>query len=272
MQKSFTFSSGVSVPAVGFGTWEVTGEDCTRAVSAALEIGYRHIDTADRYGNHREVGEAIKSSGIKREELFITTKVWYSDLNHSKVLASTDRFLNELQIPYINLLLVHWPNHSISIDETFSAMEELQKNGKIRAYGVSNFTIHHVEDVLAKGYKIVNNQVELHPSFNQTDLKNFCDSHNILLTAYSPLGRGSELQNPTVINLAQKYGVSPAQVIINWIISRGIVAIPKSKTPERIKDNFDSLSWQMEQEDIDKMNAIPQAPRLLVTDWQEFDY
>ncbi len=270
--KTFRLTDGVNIPALGFGTWELTGADCSIGVASALEIGYRHIDTADRYGNHHEVGQAIKNSGIAREELFITTKVWHSDLEHPKVLESVDRFLSELQIPYIDLLLVHWPNHLISIDETFSAMAELQAKGTIRAYGVSNFTIHHIEDVMAKGCQIVNNQVELHPSFNQMELKNYCDSKNILVTAYSPLGRGAELQNPTVVELSQKYGVSPAQVILNWIVSRGIVAIPKSKTPERIKDNFNSLNWQMEPQDIDKMNAIPQSDRLLVTDWQEFDY
>jgi len=265
-------SKNINIPFIGFGTWKLTGEVCVKAVLKALEVGYRHIDTADRYGNHKEVAKAVKDSGIKREEIFITTKVWYTELNYRNVLDSLERFLDELQTDYIDLLLVHWPNRQIPIEETFDAFCELTNTKKIRYYGVSNYTIHHIEDVISKGYKPFVNQVELHPSFNQKELHEYCKSKNILLTAYSPLGMGDELKNPTVVELSKKYNVSPAQVILNWIISRRIAAIPKSTNPVNIKDNLKSLEWKMEEIDIEKINAIEQKPRLLNPPWHEFDY
>jgi diketogulonate reductase-like aldo/keto reductase len=270
--KSLRLNDDASIPILGFGTWEIGGEKCVDAVSRALEVGYRHIDTADRYENHREVGLAIKKGGLKREELFVTTKTFYDELTHEAIIKNGSRFLEELQINYIDLLLVHWPNRSVPFEETFNALNQLKEKGIIKAVGVSNFTPHHIEDALKTGVEITNNQVELHPTFNQTDLKNYCYSKGIVLTAYSPLGRGSDLENPTVTELSKKYGVSPAQVILNWITARGIVAIPKSTTPERIKDNFHSLDWEMAPEDIEKMNSIPQGPRLLVPQWEDFDY
>lgn len=262
----------MNIPLLGFGTWQITGETCVEAVSRALEVGYRHIDTADRYGNHHEVGKAVRNSGIKREEIFLTTKVWYTNLGYKQVLESAKRFLDELQTNYLDLLLIHWPNRQTPIDETFAAFTELVNTGVIKRFGVSNFTIHHLEDVLAAGYTPYCNQVELHPTFNQKELVEFCEDRNIKVVAYSPLGMGEDLNNPAVIELAKKYSVSPAQVILNWIISRGIVAIPKSSNPERIEDNWKSQDWKMERADIEKMNGIPQGPRLLTTSWQDFDY
>jgi len=262
----------MNIPLLWFGTWKLTGDTCIASVSKALEVGYRHIDTADRYDNHQDIAKAIKDSGIAREELFITTKIWFDELYRQQVLDSTNRFLEELQIPYIDLLLIHWPNRQIPIEETFGAFTEIREKGLIKNFGVSNHTIHHLEDILTKGYEVTCNQVELHPTFNQKSLHDFCKSHNITLTAYSPLGMGEELQHPTVIELSQKYSVSPAQVILNWINARGIVAIPKSSKPENIEDNFKSQNWKMEPDDIVKMNNIEQKPRLLTTDWQDFDY
>lgn len=262
----------MNIPQLGFGTWKLGGQACYKAVAAALQIGYRHIDTADRYYNHREVGKAIRDSDLKREELFITTKIWFDELARQQVLDSTNRFLDELSMPYVDLLLIHWPNRQIPIEETFGAFSELKEQGIIKNYGVSNFTIHHIEDILAKGYEVACSQVELHPSFNQKEMHEFCKTKNITLTAYSPLGMGEELQNPTVLELSKKYNVSPAQVILNWILARGIVAIPKSANPKNIEDNFKSQNWKMEPADIEKMNSIEQKPRLLTTDWQDFDY
>lgn len=262
----------MNIPLLGFGTWKLTGEVCVQAVSKALEVGYRHIDTADRYGNHREIAKAIHDSGIPRGDLFLVSKVWYTQLGYQEVIANANRFLEELQTNYLDLLLIHWPNRQIPIEETFGAFDELYKKGLIKNYGVSNHTIHHIEDILAKGFQPACNQVELHPSFNQKQMHDFCKEKNITLTAYSPLGMGEELKNPTVIELSQKYSVSPAQVILNWINARGIVAIPKSSKPENIEDNFKSQNWKMEESDVEKMNSIEQTPRLLTTAWQDFDY
>lgn len=270
--KNLKLNADVSIPILGFGTWNLGGETCYKAVTEALKAGYRHIDTADRYNNHREVGKAIADSGISRKELFITSKTFYDELNADKVLENGKRFLDELRVDYLDLMLIHWPNRNVPIEETLGALERLREDGIIRAIGVSNFTIHHLQDALKTGIEVVNNQVELHPSFNQTELKEFCDSNNIVLTAYSPLGMGEELQNETVLKLSQKYSVSPAQVILNWITSRGIVAIPKSTNPENIKDNLNSLNWEMEKEDLEQMNNILQKPRLLAPAFNEFDY
>lgn len=269
--KRFYLKGGVEIPAIGLGTYQTKDDECRRAVETALETGYRHIDTADRYGNHKQVAAAVKTSGIPRSELFITTKIFYDELHAEEVLAAGQRFLEELETDYIDLLLVHWPNSSVPMSETLGAMRELKEKGTIRAIGVSNFTERHLEEALKYEPEVVINQVELHPSFNQINLHEFCKSKEIFLTAYSPLGQASDLVEPAVNEIAQKYGVSPAQAIINWIVSRGIIAIPKSVTPARIIENFNSLSWEMDPEDIEKMNSIPQKKRIFSPKWQEFD-
>lgn len=248
------------------------GDECVRAVLTALEVGYRHIDTADVYGNHKDVAKAIKESGLAREELFITTKIPWDLLRAPDVLENFNRYLDELDMSYVDLFLVHWPNKQIPILDTLGAMNQLKQEGKVKAVGVSNFTSHHLQDALTTGHKITLNQVELHPTFNQLELQVFCKARNITMTAYSPLGRGEDLAHPAILELAKKYGVSPAQVILNWIISRGIVAIPKSANPQRIEDNYKSVSWEMEKIDIEKVNNISQQPRILNRPNSEFDY
>ncbi|MBI4028798.1 MAG: aldo/keto reductase [Candidatus Blackburnbacteria bacterium] len=260
------------IPVLGFGTWQLEGEECVQAVSTALEVGYRHIDTADVYGNHKEVARAIKESGIPREELFVTTKIPRDLLRARDVSDSCERYLKELNMPYVDLFLIHWPNRQIPIAETLEAMNQLKKEEKVKAIGVSNFTEHHLEDALSTGYEVTLNQVELHPTFNQLKLQEFCKSKNVAMTAYSPLGRGEDLSHPTILESAKKYGVSPAQVVLNWIISRGIVAIPKSSNPDRIEDNFKATSWEMEKEDLEMINGIPQQPRILDHPSSEFNY
>lgn len=271
MQK-FKFSDGNEIPAIGFGTWRLKGDECKSSVLKALEVGYRHIDTAEHYGNQTQIGEAIQESGINRKDLFITSKIFYDRLNKKDVLDDTKRTLEELQTDYLDLLLVHWPNKNISINETVEGFNQLKQSGKVKSVGVSNFTPHHTQDFLDAGMQIVNNQVELHPSFNQNSLHEFCKEKNIILTAYSPIAQGQDLDIPEVQELSKKYDVSPAQVILNWIVSRGVVAIPRSSKPERILDNFNSLNWQMEKSDVEKMNAISQGQRLQNPEFSEFDY
>ncbi|OGY08678.1 MAG: hypothetical protein A2782_04135 [Candidatus Blackburnbacteria bacterium RIFCSPHIGHO2_01_FULL_43_15b] len=270
--KTIRLNQEAQIPVLGFGTWQMRGDECVRAVSTALEVGYRHIDTADVYDNHKDVAKAIKESGLAREELFITTKIPRDLLCAPDVLENFNRYLNELDMPYIDLFLVHWPNKQIPILDTLGAMNQLKQEGKVKAVGVSNFTEHHLEDALSTGCEVTLNQVELHPTFNQLELQEFCRSKNIAMTAYSPLGRGEDLSHPTILELAKKYGVSPAQVVLNWITSRGIVAIPKSSNPGRIEDNFKSVSWTMGNGDIEKIDSIPQEPRILDHPGSEFDY
>lgn len=255
---------GNEIPVLGLGTWQLRGHTAVRVVEKAIEVGYRLIDTADVYGNHREIGTAIKNSGIERKDLFITSKVWSNRLNTRNVLADANRFLQELQTDYIDLLLIHWPNPRIPVEETLAAMSQLKEEGKISSMGVSNFDIPLLEKALKTGFTISNNQVELHPTFNQNELVNYCKEKGIIVTAYSPLGRGIDLEEPIIFELSQKYKVLPAQVVLNWITSQDIVAIPKSADSERIEDNFKSLDWKMDKDDIEKINNIPQEEKLVL--------
>jgi len=228
MIKKFKFKDGNEVPALGFGTWKLSEDQAVDSTLKALGIGFRHIDTADAYGNHVEVGKAINESGIPRKEIFLTTKVWHTELEPSSVKDSAKRFLEELQTDYIDLLLIHWPNRNIPLHQTLEAMNQLKAKGIIKNIGVSNFTVNHLKDCLKTNVEVVNNQVELHPTFAQNELHKFCDENEILLTAYSPLGRGAELDNPVLDEIAKKYDKTVPQVILNWIVSRGIIAIPKA--------------------------------------------
>lgn len=270
--KSFTFKNGNKVPALGFGTWKLIGEDAINSTRTALEIGYRHIDTADVYGNHKEVGQGIKDSKVLREDIFLTTKVWHSKLASNDVKESVERFLEELQTDYIDLLLIHWPNKNIPQVETLKAMDKLKGEKIIRNIGVSNFTVNHLKDCLETGIEVVNNQVELHPTFAQFELADFCKENEIILTAYSPLGRGADLEIPELISISKKYGKSVPQVILNWIISRGIIAIPKATSSERIKENFESLDFELSPDDIEAINKLDKGERLIDNNWSEFDY
>lgn len=270
MTKTVALKSGTAMPVMGFGTSRLTGSVGIESVKAALEVGYRHIDTADSYGNHEAVAKGVKLSGVPREEIFITTKIDGGDHAYNNVLSAAERYLEELNIDYIDLLLIHWPNRAVPVEDTLKAMQELKDAEKIRAIGVSNFTAHHLEDTLQTGVEVTVNQVETHPAFNQKDLREFCAEHNIVITAYAPLGRGADLELPLLLELANKYGATAPQIILNWVISRGMVAIPRSKNPERIKENFDSLDLTIEEADLLRIDALPQGKRIF--SGGEFDY
>lgn len=262
----------MDLPQLGFGTWNLRGEECKDSVLKALEVGFRHLDTADGYGNHREVAQAIKQSGVPRHQLFITTKIPRVLLAPDDVLKSCDRYLAELGTDYLDLLLIHWPNSTVPIEQTLEAFERLKQAEKIKSVGVSNFTIHHLEDVKRAGFKVVNNQIELHPSFNQKRLVEYCQQKNIMVTAYSPLGRGESLSLPQVTEIAQSHQATPSQVILAWIRQQGIIAIPKSTNPKHIEDNFRSLDLELSAGEMRVMDNIPQADRLVKPPTSEFDY
>lgn len=261
----------MKIPLLGFGTWQLQGQEATDAVSKALEVGFRHIDTADRYQNHRQVGQALKESGVPRSEIFLTTKVWHSDLHQKDVFAAAERFLKELETDYLDLLLIHWPNSSIALEETLAALGQLKKDGVIKNIGVSNFTIRHLEDALDQGVEILTNQVEFHPTLNQKALKEFCDKHKILITAYSPIAQGEDLKLPVIVELAEKYQRSPAQVILNWLISKNIVAIPRTTKPERIEDIYRTLEWKMDSEDVKAIDNLHTNNRMVIPPFAEFE-
>ena len=269
--KKLKLKEGNDIPIIGFGTWLLKRDDCRRSVETALEVGYRHIDTADAYGNHEEVAKAIRNSGLKREELFITSKVWRSELTKDLALYAGERFLDELDTEYLDLLLVHWPNKDVPIGETLSALAQLKEKGITKSIGVSNFTTKHIEDVLKTNNDISVNQVEFHPSLNQEALRKYCDENGIVLTAYSPNAQGEDFRLDVVKKLASKYSKIESQVVLNWIINKDIVAIPRSSNPKHIKENFDSWDWEMEVDDYKALDDLNTGNRLVNPSLNEFD-
>ena len=272
LPNNFKLKSGNYIPSLGLGTWRLRGIECINAVKCALESGYRHIDTADHYENHRDIARAIQESKIKREEIFITSKVWRSDLHKETVLDKANKFLQELNTNYIDLLLIHWPNKEIPIEETLGAFQQLKEEGKIKNIGVSNFTIHHMKNALKTAVIIDVNQVEFHPFLYQKELKEFCDKNKIVITAYAPLARGLALQNETIKEVAKKNLATESQVVLSWILSKGVVAIPKSTSSKYIKENYEALKMELENEDIEKIDQISktQPTRLVNTTFSEF--
>jgi diketogulonate reductase-like aldo/keto reductase len=271
-------SFGGAIPVLGFGTSGLHGSECKNAVWFALETGYRHIDTALSYLNQREIGEVIRSYGIQREKLFITSKVPRTKLNADELIKACTQTLDELQTEYLDLFLIHWPNKEIQIAETLGAMKGLKQKGLIKAIGVSNFTINHLKDTLkvpetSKDWvEIDNNQVEFHPSLNQKELREFCQKNNISITAYAPLAQGKDLRIQEVREISNKYDKPESQVILNWILSRGMVAIPRSAKPEHIRENFETLSWKLENKDLRVIDSLDKGNRLVSPSSAEFDY
>ncbi|MGN1402268.1 MAG: aldo/keto reductase [Bacillus sp. (in: firmicutes)] len=265
IQEAFTLYNGVQIPGFGLGVYKMEeGEQTITAVKAALEKGYRLIDTAAFYQNEKEVGIAIRESGIPRDEIFVTTKVWNSDQGYEETLAAFHQSMSNLDIDYIDLYLIHWPIRG-KYKETWKAIEEMYDQGKIRAIGVSNFHQHHIEDLMQEArIKPMVNQVELHPLLTQVELREYCKQEGILVQAWSPLARGRLLTHPTLETLARKYGKSPAQIVLRWHIQNDVIAIPKSVSPVRIRDNADLFEFELSIKDmltIDQLNCNERTGR-----------
>ncbi|MFC0297639.1 aldo/keto reductase [Geobacillus jurassicus] len=257
LQDCAALHNGVKMPWVGLGVYKVKeGEEVRSAVRTALEIGYRHVDTAAFYENEEGVGQAIRESGIPREQVFVTTKVWNTDQGYETTLKAFDRSLKKLGFDYVDLYLVHWPVKG-KYKETYRALEKLYKDGYVRAIGVSNFHIHHLQDVLADcEIKPMVNQVEYHPRLTQKELHAFCQENGIQLEAWSPLMRGEILSEPTIVDIGRKYGKTPAQVVLRWDLQHGVVTIPKSVTPARIKENADIFDFSLTDEEMKQIDAL----------------
>jgi diketogulonate reductase-like aldo/keto reductase len=260
-----TLNNGVQMPQIGFGVFKVEeGNTVVDAVKKAIEVGYRSIDTAAIYKNEKGVGQAIRESGVAREELFITTKVWNGDQGYNETLRAFDESLDKLGLDYLDLYLVHWPMpRTDKYIETYSALETLYKDGRVRSIGVSNFQIPHLERLLKEcSITPVVNQVECHPYLTQKELKAFCKEHNIFIEAWGPLMQGGEaLANEVITNIANKYGKSPAQIILRWHLQNNVIAIPKSITPSRIEENFQVFDFELSNEELDLIDGLNRNER-----------
>ncbi|QAA21508.1 aldo/keto reductase [Sporolactobacillus terrae] len=265
-QTTVTLNNDVEMPLEGLGVFRVEDQAvAAQSVQAAIRAGYRLIDTAAIYQNEQGVGEGIKAAcketGLKREDLFITSKVWNADQGYASTLKAYQDSLDRLGLDYLDLYLIHWPVEG-RYKETWRAMEHLYKEGKVRAIGVSNFQIHHLEDLL-DGAEVVPvvNQVERHPRLTQQPLKDFSEAHGIRLEAWAPLMVGELLQDKTIGAIAEKYGKSAAQVILRWHIQGGVIAIPKSVNEDRIKENFAIFDFELTEADMAAINALNQDHR-----------
>jgi len=262
---TLTLNNGVRMPQLGFGVWQVPDEEATSAVSTALDAGYRSIDTAAIYGNERGTGEALARSGVARDELFVTTKVWNSDHGYDATLRAFDASLEELGLDHIDLYLIHWPLPlRDNYVDTYKALEKLLADGRARAIGVSNFLPEHLTRLLAETSVVpAVNQIELHPWFQQAASRAFHAEHGIATEAWSPLGQGKGLLDaPVVGQLAEKHGRTPAQVVLRWHLTLGNVVIPKSVTPSRIKENIDVFGFELDAADMAAFAALDTGERL----------
>lgn len=254
-------NNGVKMPWVGLGVWKVTdNNELINAVHTAVKVGYRNIDTAAAYGNEEGVGEAIKTCGLPREELFITTKVWNRDQGYESTLQAFETSRKKLGLEYLDLYLIHWPVKEKYTD-TWRAMEKLYKEGLVRAIGVCNFHVHHLENLMNTSSIVpVVDQVELHPLLSQKELRDFTKSKGIQIEAWSPLMQGN-LDNHVLTELGRKYGKSPAQIILRWDLQNDVVIIPKSVHENRIKENADIFDFTISPEDMQLIESINQNRR-----------
>lgn len=264
---------GLSVPTLGFGTFELKGDDCRRAVDTALEVGYRHLDTARDYGNEASVGKAFHESGLDREDVFITSKIWRDDLDSASVVREIRKSLETLRTDYLDLVLIHWPNPEFSLEATLQAMLGERECRHVRAIGVSNFPASWFKRALAYA-PIVCNQVEYHPMLSQDKLLGIARAHDAMLTAYSPLAQGEVLERRELHEIAEKHGKKPGQIALRWLVEQDhVVAIPRSASPDHIRDNFDIFDFELDASDNQRIAQMQKGRRLInpdfAPDWED---
>ncbi|WP_200416535.1 aldo/keto reductase [Virgibacillus salexigens] len=259
-----TLNNGLKMPQLGFGVWQVPNDEATPAVEKALEVGYRSIDTAKVYDNERGVGKALASSNIPREDLFITTKVWNTDQGYENTLKAFDESLEKLGLDYVDLYLIHWPTPEYDeYVETYKALEKLYKDGRVKAIGVCNFNVEHLQRLLDE-CEIVPavNQIECHPYLQQKEVKEFCAKHDIYVEAWSPLMQGGDvLNNEVITNIAANYNKTAAEVVLRWHLQYDNIVIPKSVTPSRIEENFDVFDFELSADELEKIKGLDRNER-----------
>ena len=265
----FKTIQGVEVPEIGLGTHRLIGREGENTIKLALNLGYRHIDTAQSYKNEREVGEAIKRSHVDREEIFLTTKIWHTHLDKKDVLKVAENSLKELDTPYVDLLLVHWPNPEVDIEKTMEAFLSLRDQGKALNIGVANYPLSKLKELNEElAAPIFCNQVEYHPYLGQLDLLDYAAEHDLLFTAYSPLAQGKVIDDPLLKEMGEKYGKSAVQIALRWLIEQEqVVAIPKASTEEHLKENIDIYDFALEDDDFYAIDDLEKSTRLVDPDF-----
>jgi 2,5-diketo-D-gluconate reductase A len=265
-------NDGRRIPQVGFGVFQVPPQDTAETVAHALRAGYRHIDTAAAYRNEAGVGEAIRESGLDRDEVFVTTKLWNADQGRDNAERALERSLERLGLEHVDLYLIHWPVPSRDeYSETWKALTEFQSDGRARSIGVSNFEVEHLERIIAEtGATPAVNQIELHPSFQQAELRSFHDAHGILTEAWSPLARQAILEHDTIVEIAGAVERTPAQVVLRWHLQLGNVLIPKSVTPERIEENVGLFDFELSPDQLRAIDGLDEAVGRMGPDPMQF--
>jgi 2,5-diketo-D-gluconate reductase B len=270
---SITLNNKKSIPILGLGTWRLSGDETIEVVKMALQIGYNHIDTAEMYGNEKEIGDALKD--FDRSKIFITSKVWYENLHYQDLISSCQTSLKKLGTDYLDLYLIHWPNPAIDMKESFQALSKLYKEEKVKAIGVSNFTIKNLKKALqicqSLSLPLSINQVEFHPFLYQESLLNFCRENNIYLTAYRPIAKGLVNNDPIIRNIAEKYQKTPAQITLKWLSQQDIITIPKASSERHLRENINIFDFELEKSDIEKLKEVNQNKRMVYKDIANFD-
>ena len=266
IERTVRLANGVEMPTIGYGTWKVENSSAgADAVAEAIGAGYRHIDGAARYENEESVGEGIKKSGIARDELFVTSKVWYTHRSYEKVLESCDTTLKDLELDYVDLYLIHWPavaknyeNWEAVNAETWRAMEAIYRSGKAKAIGVSNFLPQHLSPLLRTAEIVpMVNQIEFRPGYPQTECTEWCLERGIVPEAWRPLGAGAALTGELMKELSEKYGKTPAQICLRWVLQHGLAPLVKSANPVRMRENLDVYDFELSAEDMARIDALP---------------
>lgn len=260
-------ASGARIPAIGLGTYRLEGSTCVSMVAKAIGRGYRHIDTARMYGNEKEVGEGIRASGIARDDLFVTTKVWHDSIGRNDLVPSAEQAVDALGIGPVDLLLIHWPNADIALEDSIDALNEARERGLTRHIGVANFTSTLLDDAAAMSQApLVCNQVEYHPLLSQDAVLHSCERNDMALIAYSPIGQGKALlDDPTVRRIAERLGRTPAQIVLRWEIEQPRVgAIPRTSNPDRLAENLDVFGFELEEDDRRMLTEMSRQRQRLV--------
>jgi diketogulonate reductase-like aldo/keto reductase len=267
VKKTFTLSNGYDMPGVGFGTWKSKdGEDAYNSIIEAFKAGYRHVDTAAMYRNEASVGKAVRECGLKREDIFVTSKVWNKNRGYEKTMAAFEKTLATMELDYLDLYLIHWPAIPLQFEDwdqinldTWRALTDLYKAGKIKAIGVCNFYPKHLESLMKTEVPPMVNQIEYHPGYTQDEVVKYCQENGIVVQGWSPLGNGAVLGSEFLAEMAAKYNKSVAQICLRFAVQNGIVPLPKSVTPERIASNLDIYDFEISEQDMAAIAAMPET-------------